>query len=157
MDAPKKNSALIAAGLIISVIDVVAITGWLLRIPFFTNILTGFSIINITVLLIVGFAFFFVYERIIRVGFEQKVKQQEVAFEKSQEQYHSLIEHASDAIYVINKKRDFIHVNESLCKMTGYTRGELLKMNVSQLIDGLKALNLDRSGLASPTYFLLDD
>jgi PAS domain S-box-containing protein len=135
MDVPKKNSALIVAGLIISVIDLLVITGWLLRVPFFVNLVSGFAVLNLALLLIIGFIFFFVQERIIRVGFEQKVKQHEANFEKSEQRYHSLIEHASDAIYVLNKNRDFIHVNESMCKMTGYTRDELLTMNVAQLID----------------------
>jgi len=135
MDTPRKNSVLIAAGIVLTAINVIVVAGWLLRISFFTSLVSGFAIINISALIIIALAFFLTQEGIIRAGFEQKVKQQEDKFEKSEQRYYSLVEHASDAIYVINKTRDFIHVNDSMCKMCGYTREELLKMNVSQLID----------------------
>jgi PAS domain S-box-containing protein len=54
---------------------------------------------------------------------------------KSEEKYRSLIEHASDAIYLLDFDGRIIEVNESMCSMTGYTRNELLKLNISELID----------------------
>jgi two-component system, sporulation sensor kinase E len=56
-------------------------------------------------------------------------------FKQSEEKYASLIEHASDAIYLLDGKGDFMEANESMCKMTGYTKVELLQMNVANLID----------------------
>jgi PAS domain S-box-containing protein len=53
---------------------------------------------------------------------------------ESEEKYHSLFEQASDAIYVLNFKGDFTQVNNSMCQMVGYTRDELLVMNVTDLI-----------------------
>ncbi len=47
----------------------------------------------------------------------------------------SLIEHGSDAIYVLSSTGDFITVNDSVCNMTGYTREELLQMNITSLLN----------------------
>jgi len=54
---------------------------------------------------------------------------------KSEEKYHSLIEHASDAIYLLDYEGNFTDANESMCKMTGYTKKELLHKNIEELID----------------------
>lgn len=55
--------------------------------------------------------------------------------QKSEERYRSLFEQASDSIYVLNSKGDFINVNNSMCQMIGYTRKELLTMNIVELVD----------------------
>jgi PAS domain S-box-containing protein len=49
--------------------------------------------------------------------------------------YQSLIEQSFDAIYLVDFDGNFIDVNSSMCRMTGYSREELLKLNVSALID----------------------
>jgi PAS domain S-box-containing protein len=54
---------------------------------------------------------------------------------KSGQKYRSLFEQASDSIYVINYTGHFVDVNESMCTMTGYSRDELLQMNVSELVN----------------------
>jgi len=55
--------------------------------------------------------------------------------EASEEKYRSLIEQASDAIYVINFEGRFTEVNASMCRMTGYTRDELLQLKIEHIID----------------------
>jgi PAS domain S-box-containing protein len=55
--------------------------------------------------------------------------------QKSEEKYRSIFELASDAIMVTDFEGQFITVNESLCKMLGYSQKELLRMNIAQLID----------------------
>jgi len=49
--------------------------------------------------------------------------------------YETLIEQSFDAIYVLDYEGNFIDANTRLCKMTGYTRDELLKRNITDLID----------------------
>ncbi len=49
--------------------------------------------------------------------------------------YQSVIELSFDAIYLVDYDGNFIDVNPSMCKMTGYTRAELLKLNIADLID----------------------
>ncbi len=55
--------------------------------------------------------------------------------EDSNENYHFLFEQATDAIMVTDFQGDFKDVNSSLCTMFGYTRDELLKLNVRALLD----------------------
>ena len=54
---------------------------------------------------------------------------------ESERRYRLLIEHASDAIYVLNFDNNFTEVNASMCKMTGYAREELLQLNLINLLE----------------------
>src|SRR5690349_4063150 len=49
--------------------------------------------------------------------------------------YHALFEQATDAIMVTDYHGNFIDVNTSLCDMFGYSKQELLQMNVRSLLD----------------------
>lgn len=62
-------------------------------------------------------------------------KNSEEELRKSNERYRSLIEQASDYIMITDQKGKFIDVNSSLCKTFGYSRAELLQMNINDLID----------------------
>ncbi len=64
---------------------------------------------------------------------ELQLAQKEI--KKSEEKYRSLFEQASDAIMVTDYNGNFLDVNESLCKMFGYTKEELLKKQIFDLID----------------------
>lgn len=64
-----------------------------------------------------------------------KLKELYTELQKSEERYRSLFEHASDAIYVLSNTGDFMDVNESVCVMTGYSREELLRMNITSLMN----------------------
>ncbi len=66
---------------------------------------------------------------------EERVEQRTIEYQKSEERYHTLIQQATDAIYVVDSDRNFTEVNDSMCEMTGYTRKELLHMNVKTLLD----------------------
>ncbi len=59
----------------------------------------------------------------------QEIRQQ------SEEKYRSLFEQASDAIMITDFAGNFLDVNTSLCNMFGYTKEQLLEMNISKLID----------------------
>jgi PAS domain S-box-containing protein len=54
---------------------------------------------------------------------------------ESEQKYRSLLEHASDAIYLTDADNNFIEVNESMCEMTGYSREELFRLKVEGLED----------------------
>jgi PAS domain S-box-containing protein len=62
-------------------------------------------------------------------------KEAEEKMAVSEKRYRSLFEQASDAIMVTDFNGNFTEVNASLCKMFGYTREELLQLDVSKLID----------------------
>jgi len=66
---------------------------------------------------------------------EEIVEERTAEIQKSEEKYRLLIEHASDAIYVVDLYGNFTDVNDSMCRMTGYSREELLNLNVEAIID----------------------
>ena len=51
------------------------------------------------------------------------------------ENYHFLFEQATDAIMVTDFNGNFKDANSGMCAMFGYTRDELLKLNVNALLD----------------------
>jgi PAS domain S-box-containing protein len=75
---------------------------------------------------------------------------------KSEEKYRTLIEHASDAIYLVDYKGNFIDVNDSMCIMSGYDKAELLQLNIEELIDP-DQLKTDpiRHGPREPDYAVI--
>lgn len=62
----------------------------------------------------------------------EKVKG-ELALKESEERYRSLIEQASDAIFINDAERNLLDVNESACSMLGYTKEQLCGMSVKDL------------------------
>ena len=58
----------------------------------------------------------------------------ELALQQSEQRYRSLVEHASDGIFISNAEGRYVDVNSSACKMLGYTREELLEMSGMQII-----------------------
>ncbi|MDO3642716.1 PAS domain S-box protein [Mucilaginibacter sp. L3T2-6] len=73
--------------------------------------------------------------REMNAGLEKMVQQRSAEIQRSEEKYHSLIEQASDTIYVLDTDGRFTDVNASMCKMTGYSREELLLMNIRDIVD----------------------
>ncbi len=71
----------------------------------------------------------------MNAGLEKMVEERSAEYQKSEERYRSLIEQASDAIFVIDNEGNFTDVNASLSKMTRYGREELLQMNVESILD----------------------
>ncbi|HEY8927994.1 MAG TPA: PAS domain S-box protein [Mucilaginibacter sp.] len=66
---------------------------------------------------------------------ERMVAERSAEYQKSEEKYHSLIEQASDTIYILNLDGNFTDVNASMCRMMGYSREELLKLNIGDIVD----------------------
>jgi len=58
----------------------------------------------------------------------QKRKQAEQDLRESEERYRTLIEQASDAIFVANPDGQYVDVNSAGCKLLGYTREEILQL-----------------------------
>lgn len=91
-----------------------------------------FVVILIALSIALSISFFLI--RSIRGLIDSIIKHRD-SIKESEEKYHSLFEQASDAIYVFNYKGDFIQVNESMCNLVGYTRDELLTMNIADLVN----------------------
>lgn len=73
--------------------------------------------------------------KLMNTELEKRVEERSAEFQQSEEKYRSLIEQASDAIYVLDKEGRFTDVNDSMCKMMGYDRDELLQLEVESIID----------------------
>jgi two-component system, sporulation sensor kinase E len=73
--------------------------------------------------------------RRMNAGLEKMVAERSAEYQKSEEKYRSLIEQASDAIFVIDYKGNILDANASMCTMAGYTRDELLTTNITSLLD----------------------
>jgi PAS domain S-box-containing protein len=73
--------------------------------------------------------------KLMNVELEKRVEERSAEIQKSEEKYRSLIEQASDAIFLLDYNRNFIEVNASMCKMMGYSKEELLQLNVEAVID----------------------
>lgn len=57
-------------------------------------------------------------------------KNAELIISQSEEKYRTLVEQASDAIFIADNAGRFITVNTSACKLSQYTEKELLKMSI---------------------------
>ncbi|MCG8068491.1 MAG: EAL domain-containing protein [Candidatus Thiodiazotropha taylori] len=57
----------------------------------------------------------------------------EQAIMQSVERYQSVIETANDGFWVIDIHGNILEVNDSYCRLSGYTREELLQMHISEI------------------------
>jgi PAS domain S-box-containing protein len=63
-----------------------------------------------------------------------RVSRAERMLRDSEENYQELLDHASDGIFIADARGQYTLVNEKACRMTGYTREELLGMNIRDLV-----------------------
>ncbi|MCX6317529.1 MAG: PAS domain S-box protein [Bacteroidetes bacterium] len=63
-----------------------------------------------------------------------KEKLAQIALIESEEKYRTLVEQASDAIYIVNEKGRVVTVNPSACRLSGYSEEELLQMNILDFV-----------------------
>jgi PAS domain S-box-containing protein len=61
-------------------------------------------------------------------------KEAEERLRESEQKYRTLVDQASDGIFVANTEGNHVDVNDAGCKMLGYTREEILKLNIRDLI-----------------------
>ena len=53
----------------------------------------------------------------------------------SENKYRSILENASDAIYLADNTGNFIDLSNNMCKMLGYSKDELMQINFADIID----------------------
>ncbi len=63
-------------------------------------------------------------------------KQAEAALRESGEQYRTLVEQASDGIFITDGEGRFIEVNSAGCSLVGYSRDEILQKTIRDLTKG---------------------
>lgn len=72
------------------------------------------------------------------------------------ESYHVLFEQATDAIMVTDFKGNFIDANSIMCTLFGYTKEELLQLNIKDLLDSThleaKPIRFDRLAAGENTF-----
>ena len=61
---------------------------------------------------------------------------QEAALRSSEARFRTLVEQASDGIFVTNAQGAYIDVNSAGCAMLGYSREELLRLRIADVVDG---------------------
>jgi PAS domain S-box-containing protein len=61
-------------------------------------------------------------------------KQTEQALKDSEERYRTLIEGANDAVFLENMAGQIVDMNTMACRMLGYSRDEILKLNMADLL-----------------------
>ncbi|MGD2216826.1 MAG: sigma 54-interacting transcriptional regulator [Gemmatimonadales bacterium] len=62
-------------------------------------------------------------------------KRAELALQRSEARFRTLVEHAADGFYVIDPEGRVVDVNQRACDSLGYTRRELLGMRVAEFAD----------------------
>ncbi len=59
----------------------------------------------------------------------------EESLRKSEEHFRSLVEQAADGIFVADSQGNYIDVNSAGCSMLGYSREEILKLTLKDILD----------------------
>lgn len=71
------------------------------------------------------------------LGFARNITDRKKALndlKESEIRFRSLFEHASDGIYIADPEGKYVEVNESGCKMVGYTKEEIAKLSLFDLV-----------------------
>jgi len=92
--------------------------------------LRGHEISPLLILFLGGGSFLFAVTRITALYRASRI--QVAAALASEARYHSLLDHASDAIFIVENGR-YVDLNDRACELTGYTRDELLDTLVGSL------------------------
>lgn len=72
------------------------------------------------------------YTNLVKIVMEKY--QREKQLQKSEEKYRSLIENASDAILITDENGNYLDMNESACKLSGYTKEEITQLKIHDLV-----------------------
>ena len=85
---------------------------------------------------------------LIRAQRETQLEEQHKTLVREEKKYRSLIENAGDAVFVATLSGNIHMVNEPFCSVLGYSKEELLSMNIRD-IDPQFFKNLNRQKIAS--------
>ncbi len=93
---------------------------------------------GISILLLLGFIYYFTTEKIFRFFTELKRSREKLytvsrALEESEERYRKLFDSTGDDIFVTDVDENIVEVNIAACETLGYNREELLEMKISDI------------------------
>lgn len=71
----------------------------------------------------------------VNLTLECRVEERSAELTKSEESYRSILQNASDAIYLTDNTGRMIDMSKSMCKMLGYSKEELMRFRFSELVD----------------------
>ena len=60
-------------------------------------------------------------------------RQTRKALRESEDRFHAVFEGSQDAVFIADKYAQVTHINQAACKLTGYTKEELLKRRIPDL------------------------
>ena len=63
-----------------------------------------------------------------------EARRMEQALRESENSYRTLIEQASEAIFIVDDKGNYIEANSRACALVGYAREEILRLNIGELL-----------------------
>jgi len=64
----------------------------------------------------------------------RKLRESEKALQESEKRYRQVVENATEIIYTVDEKGNFTYANPAGLKVTGYSLGELRKLNFADLV-----------------------
>src|SRR4051794_30209002 len=129
MFKPNKNIVVLIIATVSIIAGCVAIVVWIFDIMPLKGLIISSAFTKFYFPLchiVVGVLLLFTQLRLIRNKSDK--------LQSSEDKYRSLIEQASDSIYILDLQGRFTDVNAAMCQMMGYSREELLQMNIVQII-----------------------
>src|SRR3569833_2142379 len=152
MESPGKNRMAMITSTAIAVIGLTGVAAWIFNISFLQNLIPASDLLKVMCFALI--CLIFVWDMLNRLNdgrdshleveaelkemnmeLVKRVESRSAAVLRSEAKYRSLIEQASDAIYVLNFENNFIDVNARMCEMTGYTREDLLALHITDIVD----------------------
>jgi PAS domain S-box-containing protein len=120
------------AGAVATVLSALVISLWQAP-PFDTASWLGLATFLVGSVLIVAITEAMHLARARATRAEEKAKFTE-ELKKSEEQFRTLVEQASDGIFVSDAQGHYLDVNSAACRMLGYSREEILHLHITELI-----------------------
>ncbi len=63
-----------------------------------------------------------------------RIRERTAELEKEMELYKTLFDYAPDGIVIADSANNYLDANASICRMLGYTRDEMIRMNASDIV-----------------------
>jgi len=96
----------------------------------FTFYISAYGISNLLGHYLKIASFYLIYRALIKAGLTRPYDFLFRNLQKSAEQHRSIIQTAMDGYWLTDNQGQLLEVNETYCRMSGYSEAELLKMNI---------------------------